>query len=184
MSEIARLIQKPSQNLYTDLLLAHVGEVKRRATARETETSEELGIKELEAFVPQAGIIRGDVLFEEGSGLSRNNLTTARATVALLSYASRQTWRDAFFEALPVAGVDGTLRNRLKETPAAGNLRAKTGSLRWAYSLSGTVPTAAGEKLLFSLMLNRYSPGAGGVGPRAEIDAVASRLAAVSTRTQ
>ena len=184
MSEIARLIQKPSQNLYTDLLLAHVGEVKRRATARETETSEELGIKELEAFVPQAGIIRGDVLFEEGSGLSRNNLTTARATVALLSYASRQTWRDAFFEALPVAGVDGTLRNRLKETPAAGNLRAKTGSLRWAYSLSGTVTTAAGEKLLFSLMLNRYSPGGGGVGPRAEIDAVASRLAAVSTRTQ
>ena len=184
LSEIARLIQKPSQNLFTDLLLAHVGEVKRRANARESETSEDLGIKELEAFLPKAGVVRNDVLFEEGSGLSRNNLTTARATVAVLTYASRQSWSNAFYEALPVAGVDGTLRNRLKDTPAAGNLRAKTGSLRWAYSLSGTVTTAAGEKLIFSLMLNRFNTEPGGVGPRAEIDAIASRLAAVSSRTR
>jgi len=184
LSEIARLIQKPSQNLLTDLLLGHVGEVKRRSAARESETSEDLGIRELQAFLPHAGVVHNDVLFEEGSGLSRNNLTTARATIALLNYASRQTWSNAFFEALPIAGVDGTLRNRLKDTPAAGNLRAKTGSLRWAYSLSGTVTTAAGEKLFFSLMLNRFSPEPGGIGPRAEIDVIASRLAAVSTRTR
>jgi D-alanyl-D-alanine carboxypeptidase/D-alanyl-D-alanine-endopeptidase (penicillin-binding protein 4) len=188
LAEIARLIQKPSQNLYTDLLLAHVGETRRNAERRiqnpEPRTSEELGVKELGAFLSRAGLDRSDVFLEEGSGLSRNNLTTARATVALMGYASRQTWSNAFFEALPVAGVDGTLRNRLKGTPAEGNVRAKTGSLRWADSLSGTVTTAAGERLVFCLMLNRFSPEPGAAGPRAEIDAIASRLAAVSTRTR
>src|ERR1700749_3051650 len=62
-----------------------------------------------------------------------------------------------FIAALPLAGVDGTLRRRMKDTPAAQNVHAKTGTLRWANSLSGFVTTAAGEHLAFSLMLNRYA---------------------------
>ena len=59
-------------------------------------------------------------------------------------------------DALPIAGVDGTLRNRFKGTPAENNVRAKTGSLSSAASLGGYDTTAAGEKLAFSIMVNNY----------------------------
>jgi serine-type D-Ala-D-Ala carboxypeptidase/endopeptidase (penicillin-binding protein 4) len=149
-------VQEPSQNLYTDLLLAHVGERTRATNTAPTETSEELGIAELDKFLREAGIKEGETVFEEGSGLSRDNLTTPNATVALLSYMKRHKYAQAYLDALPIAGVDGTLKNRMKGTAAAGNARAKTGALRWANSLSGYVTTAAGEHLVFCLMLNRY----------------------------
>jgi len=156
LRDIAREVMKPSQNLYTDLLLAHVGEKARTADSRRDETSEGLGIRELNKFLSEAGVKTGEVLFEEGSGLSRNNLTTPDATAALLQFMSHHKWAEVYLNALPIAGVDGTLRNRMKGTPAAGNVRAKTGTLRWANSLSGHVTTAAGEHLIFSVMLNRY----------------------------
>jgi D-alanyl-D-alanine carboxypeptidase/D-alanyl-D-alanine-endopeptidase (penicillin-binding protein 4) len=53
--------------------------------------------------------------------------------------------------------VEGTLAKRMRGTAAERNVRAKTGSLRWARSLSGYVTTAAGERLAFSLMLNRHA---------------------------
>src|SRR6185436_6989959 len=78
------------------------------------------------------------------------------ATVALLAYASKSRWSKVYRNALPIAGIDGTLQNRMKGTAAAGNVRAKTGSLRYVYTLSGYLTTAAGERLAFSIMLNNY----------------------------
>ena len=198
MRDIAREVQKPSQNLYTDLVLAHVGEAERRAPTRldgernqqraGSESgapiySEDLGIRALREFLAKAGVARGDVQFEEGSGLSRNNLTTPNATIALLQYMSRHTEAEAYLNARPIAGVDGTLRNRLKNTPAAGNLRGKTGTLRWANALSGHVKTAAGERLLFSIMLNRYVASDAEHTGRAEIDKIAVMLAGFAGRS-
>ena len=180
MGDLAREVQKPSQNLYTDLLLAHVGEQALASDKSTDETSEALGIRELKKFLAEAGIQRGEVQFEEGSGLSRNNLTTPNATVTLLQFMSRHKCAQAYLEALPIAGVDGTLRNRMKGTPAAGNLRAKTGTLRWANSLSGHVTTAAGEHLIFSLMVNRYS-GSGSV--RSDLDTIGVLLASFTGQT-
>jgi D-alanyl-D-alanine carboxypeptidase/D-alanyl-D-alanine-endopeptidase (penicillin-binding protein 4) len=181
MSEIAREIMKPSQNLYTDLLLAHVGEQQRQAG--EQETSETLGIRELNKFLADAGVNRGDVLFEEGSGLSRNNLTTPNATIALLEYMNHHKCADVYLNAMPIAGVDGTLRNRMKGTPAAGNVHAKTGTLRWANSLSGHVKTAAGERLVFSIMLNRYHDRGPNRSARSDIDGIAVLLASFTDRS-
>jgi D-alanyl-D-alanine carboxypeptidase/D-alanyl-D-alanine-endopeptidase (penicillin-binding protein 4) len=62
-----------------------------------------------------------------------------------------------FYDALPVAGVDGTLDTRLRGTPAAGNVRAKTGYVDKARSLSGYVTAADGRMLIFSLLCNNYS---------------------------
>jgi len=180
LRDIAREIMKPSQNLYTDLLLAHVGEQHRTAQSAPNETSEELGIRELNKFLAETGVKKGDVFFEEGSGLSRNNLTTPNATVALLQYMSRHKCADVYSNSLPIAGVDGTLRGRMKGTAAAGNVRAKTGTLRWANSLSGYVTTAAGERLLFSIMLNR-DPEPSRVA-RADVDAIAVMLAEFNGR--
>jgi D-alanyl-D-alanine carboxypeptidase/D-alanyl-D-alanine-endopeptidase (penicillin-binding protein 4) len=176
LKDIAREVQKPSQNLYTDLLLAHVGE-KSRAKADSNTYSEDLGVRELRKFLKEAGVKDGDVQFEEGSGLSRNNLTTPNATIALLEHMSAHTASEAYWSALPVAGVDGTLRSRMKGTAAEGNIRAKTGTLRWAYSLSGDVRTAAGERLLFSIMLNRYYNTDSQRSTRSEVDVIPVMLA-------
>ncbi len=180
LRDIAREVQKPSQNLYTDLLLAHVGERSRTADSPGDVTSEDLGIRELNKFLAETGIKRGEVVFEEGSGLSRNNLTTPNATVTLLRFMNRHKCAQDYLDALPIAGVDGTLRNRMKNTPAAGNVRAKTGTLRWANTISGYVTTAAGEHLVFSLMINRYYE----VRPaRGDLDTVLVLLASFAGRT-
>src|SRR5262249_5078093 len=142
VAEWARETLKPSQNLYADLLLAQVGENARVTGHSAEQTSEALGVTELGKFLAKAGIKRDEVLFDEGSGLSRNNLVTPNATVALLQFAAQRPWAEVFLQALPVAGVDGTLRERMKGTAAEGKVRAKTGTLRWVSSLSGHVTTA------------------------------------------
>jgi D-alanyl-D-alanine carboxypeptidase/D-alanyl-D-alanine-endopeptidase (penicillin-binding protein 4) len=155
LRELVRAFFKPSQNLETDLVFDHAGEKSRDTNSPAWETSEELAVAALEKFLARNDV-PADVNFDEGSGLSRNNLTSANATVALLSVMAMNRWAKDYYDALPIAGVDGTLRRRMKNTPAFQNVRAKTGTLRWVNALSGYVTTAAGEKLVFSLMLNRY----------------------------
>jgi D-alanyl-D-alanine carboxypeptidase/D-alanyl-D-alanine-endopeptidase (penicillin-binding protein 4) len=107
-------------------------------------------------FLKTAGIRPEDLNLDDGSGLSRNDMITAEASVQLLTFMSKHRYASVFRDALPIAGVDGTLRNRMKGTPAENNLRAKTGSLSSAASLGGYMTTAAGEKLAFSIMVNNY----------------------------
>jgi hypothetical protein len=182
LREVVRNFMKPSQNLETDLLLAHVGEMTRAASAPPTQTSEDAGLAALRQFLTTAGVAPEDVRFDEGSGLSCNNLTTANATVALLQFMAKHRAAQDFIAALPVAGVDGTLWRRMRGTPAFQNVRAKTGTLRWANALSGYVTTAAGEHLAFSLMLNRYEPPPGR-SRTDELDAIAVMLARFAGRT-
>jgi D-alanyl-D-alanine carboxypeptidase/D-alanyl-D-alanine-endopeptidase (penicillin-binding protein 4) len=95
---------------------------------------------------------------------------------------SRHRYADIFREALPVAGVDGTLRNRFKGTPAENNLHAKTGSLSSAASLAGYVTTAGGEKLAFSIMVNNYPRD---FDPRSAcIEPIAVLLASISGKPE
>ncbi|MGC3957213.1 MAG: D-alanyl-D-alanine carboxypeptidase/D-alanyl-D-alanine-endopeptidase [Verrucomicrobiota bacterium] len=191
MREINVAVQKPSQNLYTDLMLAHVGALERMTSKSNAPTeivvglptAEDYGIRELEKFVAKVGIKRSDFWFEEGSGLSRANLVTPNATVALLQFMSKHAEAKSYYDALPIAGKDGTLRNRLKGTRAEGNVHAKTGTLRWASSTSGYVTTAAGEKLAFCLMLNRYSAPTAEFSARAELDKVIVLLADFTGRS-
>jgi len=156
LRELLRDFLKPSQNLETDLIFEHTGEMSRPTNFPPWETSEDCGLSALHEFLATNGLPASEVHFDEGSGLSRNNLTTANATVSLLQFMSRQSAGKDYIAALPLAGVDGTLRRRMTNTPAARNVHAKTGTLRWANALSGFVTTAAGEHLAFSLMLNRY----------------------------
>jgi D-alanyl-D-alanine carboxypeptidase len=87
----------------------------------------------------------------------------------------RHRYASVFRDALPIAGVDGTLKNRLKGTLAENNLRAKTGTISSAMSLSGYVRDAAGEELVFSIIVNNYPEDA---NPRAScIDPIATLLA-------
>jgi D-alanyl-D-alanine carboxypeptidase/D-alanyl-D-alanine-endopeptidase (penicillin-binding protein 4) len=136
----------------------------------------------LQHFLTSAGIPTEEVRFDEGSGLSRNNLATANATVALLQFMASQREANDFIAALPIAGEDGTLQSRFRNTAAAGNVVAKSGTLRWAQALSGYVTTAAGERLAFSIMLNRFAPAPGQSGT-AEIDPLVLMLANFAGRS-
>ncbi|MBC7929486.1 MAG: D-alanyl-D-alanine carboxypeptidase/D-alanyl-D-alanine-endopeptidase, partial [Rubrivivax sp.] len=178
LSVIAAQTMKPSQNLYTELILRALG----KATAIDPKkTSEEAGIEAVRSFLSKAGIDPGKVSILDGSGLSRADLITADATVQLLTYMNRHAYSVPFRDSLPIAGVDGTLRNRMKGTPAQANLRAKTGTLGTATSLSGYVLSAAGERLVFSLLINNPPRDA---DPRAGFtDAVAVLLASFTGRS-
>ncbi|HEX4645620.1 MAG TPA: D-alanyl-D-alanine carboxypeptidase/D-alanyl-D-alanine-endopeptidase, partial [Verrucomicrobiae bacterium] len=185
MREIVREVQKASQNLYADLMLAQVGAKFAPAGAENSDqTTEEAGAKALNAFLAEIGVPKGETFFEEGSGLSRDDLTTPNATTTLLAFMGRHKSAEIYINALPVAGVDGTLKNRMKGTPAAGNVKAKTGSLGWAGSLSGYVTTAAGEHLVFSLMLNRFHNADPNRSKTADLDAIAVMLAGFAGHTE
>ncbi|NLH72261.1 MAG: D-alanyl-D-alanine carboxypeptidase/D-alanyl-D-alanine-endopeptidase [Verrucomicrobia bacterium] len=201
MRELVKRMMKPSQNLHAHLLLLQVGAADTgqtkvadkqsppNATSIKTdvtpptrssppiESTETAGLKALERFLEKAGIPIDEVHIIEGSGLSRHNLITPSAAVALLRYMDKHSAAADFRDSLPIAGVDGTLRNRMRGTPAAGNARAKTGSLSRVDALSGYVTTAAGERLAFSLMINNYSPGSSDRTARAELDEIVALLA-------
>ena len=182
LRELVKDFMKPSQNLETDLIFDHTGERLREKNSPAWATSEQCAVAALENFFQTNGLPASDVHFDEGSGLSRNNLTTANATVALLQFMAQRPAAQAWAESLPIAGVDGTIRRRMRGTAAENNLHAKTGTLRWVNALSGYVTNAANEKLVFSLMLNRYdSP------PERkrtdELDAIAVMLARSDFRT-
>ena len=189
-------MMKPSQNLHAQLLLLQVG-VTDAATnelqstgvaaggpAGVPQTSEAAGLKALESFLRRAGISRDEVALEEGAGRSRHDLVTPAATVALLRYMDRHTAAGTFRDSLPVAGVDGTLKHRMKDTAAAGNARAKTGSLGHVSTLSGYVSSAAGERFAFALMLNNYRSTDAHKPVHADLDDIVVLLARLPWRTE
>ncbi len=176
LRDLVAAFMKPSQNLETNMIFNHVGEMSRGPETPARRTSEELGVGALQEFLKKRGLPADEVRFEEGSGLSRNNLATANATVALLTYMAKHPEGKAYEAGLPVAGVDGTLRRRMKGTPAEGKVHAKTGTLRYANSLSGYLTTAAGERLVFAAMLNRSIPVLGRPA-RDDLDELAVLLA-------
>src|SRR5712664_3433467 len=148
LGDSVKLVNKISQNLHTEMLL--------RAAARNTamwNTPEDL-MKVPSDFYAAAGIAPGDVIQTDGSGLSRHDLVTPRAIAALLKYAQGQPWFAPYFASLPVAGVDGTLETLMKNTPSAGRIHAKTGSVEHVRTRSGSADTSSGRRLIFSFLSN------------------------------
>jgi D-alanyl-D-alanine carboxypeptidase/D-alanyl-D-alanine-endopeptidase (penicillin-binding protein 4) len=179
LSVIAAQCLKPSQNLYAELLLRTLGRVA--GTVDPKVITADAGAEVVRTFLREAGIGPREIVVADGSGLSRHNLITADATMRLLIYMSRHRYSSTFRESLPIAGVDGTLKNRLKGTPAAGNLRAKTGTINTVATLSGYVTSAAGERLVFSILLNNYPEAPG--ERRVYLDAIAVALASFAGRS-
>ena len=179
LSDILPKMLKPSQNLYAQLLLLQVG---RQKSENKTQTTEEAGIAELNRFAREPGIRQGDLLFDEGSGLSRSALVTPNAIVQLLAFMDRHRAGRIYRESLPVAGVDGSLRHRMKGTAAEKNVQAKTGTIGYVQTLSGYLTTAAGERFAFSLLLNACDDP--GHGAKDDLDPIPVLLAEFKGRTQ
>jgi D-alanyl-D-alanine carboxypeptidase/D-alanyl-D-alanine-endopeptidase (penicillin-binding protein 4) len=148
LGDAVKLINKISQNLHTEMLL--------RTAARQSGpwASTEDMLKVPADFYATAGILPGDVIQTDASGLSRHDLVTPRAIVTLLGFAQKQQWFGPYYASLPVAGQDGTLEDRMKNTPAAGRIHAKTGSVEHVRTLSGFAETPGGRRLIFSFLSN------------------------------
>jgi len=155
------VINKVSQNLHAELLLRLLGKVHG------ADGSFAQGTRVVRQFLVGAGVDDGDFFFYDGSGMSPNDRMAPRAFTQLLAYAARQSWGAAWRESLPVAGVDGTLSGRFRDSPLKGRMWAKTGTHEEANALSGYLTTATGKTLVFSILVNSHRPGSD-----AEVEAI------------
>jgi serine-type D-Ala-D-Ala carboxypeptidase/endopeptidase (penicillin-binding protein 4) len=146
-----RVINKISQNLHAEILLRLLGRERGNAG------SVEGGLEVLRQFLTQAGVASDQYAFFDGSGLSRQNLVTPQAVVQLLRYASSQPWGEAYRASFPVAGIDGSLAERLTGQEVQKHVMAKTGSLSGVRALSGYAITDSGQTVVFSIFSNNLN---------------------------
>ena len=149
--EDIRVTNKTSQNLHAELGLRLIGQ------KTQDNGSFEGGIAALKKFLHLVGIKEEEYSFTDGSGLSRRDLITPAAMVRLLLYDAKQPWGAAFEDTLPVGGVDGSLAERFLNTPAAGLIHAKTGTLSHVSALSGYGQTISGKRFAFSIICNKIN---------------------------
>lgn len=151
LAEVIRVINKDSHNLYAEQVLKTLGAMEKQ------EGSYKKSAAFVQEFMNRIGISPQEFVNVDGSGLSRMNFISPQATATLLRYMYFHRHSQVYLASLPVAGVDGTLSNRMKNSPAAGNVRAKTGSVRHMRSLSGYVSDRDGTMYLFTMMANNYT---------------------------
>jgi D-alanyl-D-alanine carboxypeptidase/D-alanyl-D-alanine-endopeptidase (penicillin-binding protein 4) len=146
-----RVINKVSQNLHAEILLRLLGRERGNAGTIEG------GLEVLRGFITQAGISNDQYAFYDGSGLSRQNLVTPHAIVQLLRYCSTQPWGADYKATFPIAGVDGSLTERLTSPRLHNRIMAKTGSLGGVKTLSGYAITDSGQVVAFSILANNFN---------------------------
>ena len=180
LANIVHKTNKESNNLYAELILRTLGKEKganvpdpdpRKNAAR---GDDEAGVTVVKKWLTDHNIDATSLALHDGSGLSRLDLITPESAARLLAAAAGASWRQSFYDSLPVAGHDGTLQGRL--TNIAGRIVAKTGSLTYVHSLSGYATTPSGEVLVFSIICNDAT---GQTRPLRTIDAIATRIADV-----
>lgn len=146
------ITNKASQNLHAELLLRRIGRVSGGGSIGD-------GLKRVEGMMASAGVPRTAWDLSDGSGMSTYNRVTPRAMVTLLRWAQAQPWGARWIATLPVGGVDGTLSRRFRDTPLAGKIHAKTGTLSGVSALAGTMTAASGQVLTFALYANDNPDG-------------------------
>ena len=152
LAEDVVTINKASQNLHAQVLFRRLGNPSRG--------SEQWAADALHKLFEKAGIPRAGFDFSDGSGMSTYNRVSPRAAISLLRWIDTQPWGPAWYNSLPIAGKDGTLRRRFIGTPLEGNLAAKTGTLNATNALSGTFTTASGRRFTFAFFANDVPNGA------------------------
>jgi len=151
LREILRYLEKPSQNQIAEVLLRTIG--LERTGVGSSDSGSAVVSRQLLAW----GAERDGFVVYDGSGLSRHDLLSPETLVRTLVAIQRDTAFHVLYDALPIAGVDGTLRTRMVGTAAAGNMRAKTGSLQFVRALSGYVTDGDGDRLAFSIVNNHFT---------------------------
>jgi len=164
LRELLPYFEKPSQNQIGEALLRTLG---GEATGV---ASVDSGKRVVRDVLRSFGVADDAYYIVDGSGVSHYNYVAPEVLARVLFAMARRPEADVFLQSLPVAGVDGTLENRLRGTAAAGNARAKTGDISGARTLSGYVTTRDGERFVFVLMANHFT------APRRVVDAAADHI--------
>ncbi|MES2258683.1 MAG: D-alanyl-D-alanine carboxypeptidase/D-alanyl-D-alanine-endopeptidase [Pseudomonadota bacterium] len=113
------------------------------------------------AWMQRHGIDDNGLVLENGSGLSRSERIRPIQMAAMLLAAQKSLWMPEFLSSLPIAGIDGTMRRRLKDSPAASRARIKTGSIKNVVTIAGYVPDANGELCVVVALVNHELAGNG-----------------------
>jgi len=173
LREIVQPLLKDSINLYAEAVM------RLNAVQSQTPTNDAA----LEGFNKRLtawGVPANGQQIVDGSGLSRRDTVSAETVLAVLRHMYDPAGTSPFVTGLPIAGVDGTLSERMRNTLAAGNVRAKTGTMSNIRSLAGYVKTRDGETLAFAALVNNFE-GPGAAANQA-LDSIAVLLASFSRR--
>jgi D-alanyl-D-alanine carboxypeptidase/D-alanyl-D-alanine-endopeptidase (penicillin-binding protein 4) len=166
LRDILPALEKPSQNQIAEVLFKTLAlEVTGIGSA---DSARRVIERQLVAW----GARDGGYAVRDGSGLSRHDYVTPATLVRVLSVIRSDTAFKVFYDALPIAGVDGTIEKRMRGTPAEGNVHAKTGFVDKARSLSGYATTADGRLVIFSALCNNWTV------PTVQVEAVQNMIAA------
>ncbi|KAA3615781.1 MAG: D-alanyl-D-alanine carboxypeptidase/D-alanyl-D-alanine-endopeptidase [Calditrichaeota bacterium] len=150
LKEILKGLMKRSQNMYAETMVKTMG--WQQSGLGSFGNGKEVVEKVLEDF----GIEPKTYAYRDGSGLSRYNFISPRQIVKILKGMRNSQHWETWKEIQPIAGVDGTLKRRMRGTKAEGNVRAKTGTISNVRGLSGYVTTDAGEEIVFSFLINGH----------------------------
>lgn len=174
LSLLVHTVNKWSQNHMSEMLLKTLGAELEGAPGTWAK-----GVAAVEEMLAtEVGIAPGSFVMRNGSGLNDTNRISARQLVRLLAWAKDQLLvAPELLTSLPVAGIDGTVRNRMDGTPAQGRIRAKTGTLQNVTALSGYATSVGGRQLAFAIMVNDYPGRLSRVLPG--VDAISAAVTAV-----
>ncbi|WP_193215875.1 D-alanyl-D-alanine carboxypeptidase/D-alanyl-D-alanine endopeptidase [Pseudoprevotella muciniphila] len=150
INEVLRPMMKSSDNTCAESMFFQIAMQSKRKFADLTDTQERIN-----ALVRKIGLDPDDYNFSDGSGLSIYDIVSAELIGKILIYAyNDKNIYDYFLPSLPIAGVDGTLSKRMKNTTAENNVYAKTGTVTGVSTLSGYCTAANGHRLVFSILNN------------------------------
>ena len=148
IDQILSQMMKDSDNLYAESMFYQLGASSGNKPAKASH-----GRTLINQLIQRVGLQPGNYKIADGSGLSLYNYLTPELHVRLLRYAYRNpNVFEHLLPSLPIAGEDGTLKNRMKGTAAAGNVRAKTGTVTCVSCLAGYCTAANGHDLCFAIM--------------------------------
>lgn len=152
LKDIIEVMNHESMNLYAEHLLKEMGKVLGNAG------STEAGVKVVTQFLSDAGIDTEGMFIEDGSGLSPLNAINSMELVRLLDYMKRKgKYFNEFFNSLPVAGKEGTLKNYFRDPVFDGRIAAKSGSMTRVRNYAGYITTLSGNELIFCILVNNYT---------------------------
>lgn len=152
LGDIIEVLNHESVNLYAEHLIKEIGKTYvNKGTTK-------AGIEVLYRFLKDSGVNSDGIFLEDGSGMSPMDALTSRGLAEILLFMKRKaSYFTEFYNSLPDAGKEGTLKNYFKNPVFDSNLKAKSGSMTRVQNYAGYFKTISGNEMAFSILVNNFS---------------------------